>query len=158
MNKSINRIVFGGILFLSSLPSSNAQVGADDRGIWAYKFIGPADAQLIRRNWKDVSHAVYAQKGSDGHIFDDATLFAGLKHASLCVSEHNEANLKSLATHYPNLVSLTIIQSQPLSKEEESCLRAFVELKLLQISCRAVSPRHCVQKHRTKPGTSGDYQ
>lgn len=123
----------------STLTPSNADVGVDYRGAWVDKHIGAKEDTQIREDDEGIQ-AVYTFRGSDGHIFDDPTLFRALKHASLCVTEHNAENLNSLAANYPNIESLTLRQPIMLRKEEIAVFKSFRKLRLLELDCTVASP------------------
>lgn len=133
------RIAIGALLLSTLHRPSIAEVGVDYRGAWVDKHIGAQECSQIRGD-KEGIEAVYTLRGSNGHIFDDPTLFPALKHASLCITEHNAENLKSLAANYPQIESLTIHQPIFLRKEAIECFRAFRKLKLLEMDCKLAVP------------------
>jgi hypothetical protein len=139
LKKALFGFAFGGLLMSSTLTPSNADVGVDYRGAWVDKHIGAKEDTQIREDDEGIQ-AVYTFRGSDGHIFDDPTLFRALKHASLCVTEHNAENLNSLAANYPNIESLTLRQPIMLRKEEIAVFKSFRKLRLLELDCTVASP------------------
>lgn len=77
---------------------------------------------------------LYIDPGADPHSLRDPTLFSNLKVVVLRAAD-NAAFLKVLSAGYPNIKSLCISQSQPLSKLAAQQLKRFRELTALELNC-----------------------
>ena len=84
--------------------------------------------------------SVNVEGAADQFLLDDMNLFHGLQSAAISSEAYNGVYLKSLASHNPDITSLVIRQTRPLSVNALANLPRFKHLRYLEIDCPLESP------------------
>lgn len=115
--------------------SVQAQAELDGHNFTTYQALS-ADIKARLRPIRRWVKTVYVKQGSDGHIFDDRTVFPNLEAAILNVNGIvNNQLLHALSLNYPNVKGIFIEQPEKLCTDSVCLLRCFRRLEDLELAC-----------------------